>query len=235
MVLVTGDKHGDFLDIFLVVENFNLSKKDTIIILGDAGINFYLNHYDRKLKERLSKLPITLFMIHGNHECRPQNIDSYIKKKYWGAQVLYEEKYPNLLFAIDGNLYNIPNAFGGTSKTLVIGGAYSIDWRLRLEKGWHWFEDEQPSDKIKRRVEATLINNNWKVDTILSHTVPISMEPRDTFKYHIPENEIDKTTEMWLQFISDNTEYKHWYSGHYHINRLNGKLKILYDSFEELK
>lgn len=34
----------------------------------------------------------------------------------------YEEKYPNILFAIDGEIYNL-----NSKKTLVIGGAYSVD------------------------------------------------------------------------------------------------------------
>lgn len=31
-------------------------------------------------------------------------------------------------------------------KTIVIGGAYSVDKFYRLSKGYNWFEDEQPSD-----------------------------------------------------------------------------------------
>lgn len=31
-----------------------------LVILGDAGINYWLNERDRALKERLSRLPVTL-------------------------------------------------------------------------------------------------------------------------------------------------------------------------------
>jgi len=39
-----------------------------MIILGDAGINYYLYERDYELKEQLAQLPITLFCVHGNHE-----------------------------------------------------------------------------------------------------------------------------------------------------------------------
>lgn len=42
-------------------------------------------------------------------------------------------------------------------KTIVIGGAYSVDKFYRLSKGYNWFEDEQPSDEIKAYVESNLV------------------------------------------------------------------------------
>lgn len=35
-------------------------------------------------------------------------------------------------------------------KTIVIGGAYSVDKFYRLSKGYNWFEDEQPSDSTQK-------------------------------------------------------------------------------------
>ena len=42
------------------------------------------------------------------------------------------------------------------NKTLVIGGAYSIDKEERLLCGYHWFKDEQPSDDTKQKVLEVL-------------------------------------------------------------------------------
>lgn len=49
-----------------------------LIILGDAGINFYLDDRNQQFKEELSQYPITLFCVHGNHEEKPYNIDRYV-------------------------------------------------------------------------------------------------------------------------------------------------------------
>ncbi len=74
MVYITGDKHGDYDQVFEFCYKNNTSKNDIMIILGDAGINYYLDNKDYTLKNHLKELPITLFCIHGNHEERPYNI-----------------------------------------------------------------------------------------------------------------------------------------------------------------
>ena len=51
MVYITGDTHGDFNRF----NHLNLNDEDIMIILGDVGINYYLDEYDKKLKERLSE------------------------------------------------------------------------------------------------------------------------------------------------------------------------------------
>ena len=52
MIYITGDTHREFSRL----DNFNYQKKDVLIILGDAGINYFLNHFDDVVKERLNKL-----------------------------------------------------------------------------------------------------------------------------------------------------------------------------------
>lgn len=56
-------------------------------------------------KERISKLPITIFSIHGNHEQCPDTIPSYDILEWHSGQVYVEEEYPNLLFAMDAVMY----------------------------------------------------------------------------------------------------------------------------------
>lgn len=48
-----------------------------LIVLGDVGINYYLNEEDRNYKEYLKKLNLKLFCVRGNHEERPENISTY--------------------------------------------------------------------------------------------------------------------------------------------------------------
>lgn len=129
-VYLTGDTHGDFDRIEEFCEEFDTSLEDVMVILGDAGINFWLDREDERLKERLSQLPITLFCVHGNHEERPEEVPGYEEQIWYDGVVLYQPEYPNLLFAQDGEVYD----FNG-KKAIVIGGAYSVDKYDRLASG----------------------------------------------------------------------------------------------------
>ena len=90
---LTGDTHGNFNRIIYFCQRMETKKNDVLVILGDAGINYYLDDRDEALKKALSQLPITLFCVHGNHEERPFNISTY-KEKLWNkGMVYYEENY----------------------------------------------------------------------------------------------------------------------------------------------
>lgn len=201
-----------------------------MIILGDAGINYYLDSKDYTLKNYLKELPITLFCIHGNHEERPYNIAGYKSKIFNNGIVYYEEKYPNILFAKDGEVYN----FNGVS-TLVIGGAYSVDKYYRLALGYNWYESEQPNEKIKNDVRKTLKNYNNKMDVILSHTCPFKYMPYEVFLENVNQLDVDKSTEEFLDEIENNTKYQKWYCGHYHTDKQVDKIRFMMNDIEELK
>lgn len=156
MIYITGDKHADFRDVLYFCYTDNTTLDDILIVLGDAGINYFANEKDVPLKESLKRLcPITLFCIHGNHEERPENIKSYKTKTFHKGLVYYEEEYPNILFAKDGEVYD----FDGKS-VLVIGGAYSVDKYYRLSRGYNWYESEQPNEETKNKVRDVLSKRN---------------------------------------------------------------------------
>ena len=98
---LTGDTHGNFVRIDGFCRRMKTKKTDTMIILGNAGFNYYLGNKDTRAKEYAASFPITLFCIHGNHEARPQTISTYIESEYCGGKVLYEEAFPCILFAVD--------------------------------------------------------------------------------------------------------------------------------------
>lgn len=97
MIYYTGDIHGQKYDIIRFCEKFNLTKDDTVIILGDVGANYYGNNRDTALKDAFKSLNPTILCIHGNHEKRPVTISTYKEKEWNGGTVWYEEAYPNLL------------------------------------------------------------------------------------------------------------------------------------------
>ena len=97
-IYITGDTHANFERIYKFCNNYKTNRNDLMIILGDSGINYYLNDYDYILKNSLLQYPITFFCIHGNHEERPENIKTYKTKLFNNEIVYYEEDYPNILF-----------------------------------------------------------------------------------------------------------------------------------------
>lgn len=225
MIFYTGDIHGIPNRIVRFCKQMNLTVADTIIILGDVGANYDLGKHDKKVKVALNKLEPTIFCIHGNHEIRPATIHSYNEKRWCGGTVWAEDEFPNILFAKDGEIFSIEGM-----KHLVIGGAYSVDKHFRLARGDGWWEDEQPTEDTKRRVERQI--NSHKPDIILSHTCPHKYEPVEMFLPCIDQSKVDKSTEEWLDHIESIADYKAWFCGHWHTNKRIDKIHFLFDSFE---
>jgi 3-oxoacid CoA-transferase subunit A len=229
MIYITGDCHGIFSKIYSFCEENKTSLDDILVILGDVGINYSGDASEKRNKKRLSKLPITLFLLHGNHENRPQNIPTYIEKEWNGGTVLFEEKYPNLLFPKDGDIFNLLGF-----KTLVLGGAYSIDKYFRLRKGYSWWDDEQPDDKIKEYAEKNIEKHGNTVDFVFSHTCPYKYMPTEAF-LPIDQAFVDNSTELWLDSIENKLTYKEWFCGHFHINKRIDNLTFLLNGFVSIE
>lgn len=229
MFYITGDTHGDFSRYLAFSEKAQPTEQDVMIVLGDAGLNYYTGAKDEARKSFVNSFPFTTFCIHGNHEVRPADIPTYRTKEYCGGTVWYEEAFPRILFAKDGEVYRF-----GEYACIVIGGAYSVDKYYRLARGWAWFANEQPSDEIRARVEQQLAAHKNRMDIILSHTCPLKYEPTEVFLPWIDQGAVDKRTEKWLDKIEDETEYRRWYCGHYHTEKKTDRLRFLFQSIELL-
>lgn len=217
MIYITGDTHRDFSRIYKL-------KKDTdnmLIVLGDVGINYCLNEEDKNCKEYLKKLKLKLFCVRGNHEERPENISIYKEVEMFGGKVFIEEEYPNLIFAKDGETYNIDG-----KKILVIGGAYSVDKQYRLLHGYKWFKDEQLTNKEMITILDKVKGKHF--DIVLTHTCPYKYEPREVFMQGLDQSKVDKSMEHFLDEIEENISYDKWYCGHYHTEKQIDKLEFMF-------
>ena len=226
MVYLTGDIHGDPERVVQFCLSMKPRRTDTIILLGDVAANYTGGQRDEWVKQTLEKLKIHILCVHGNHEMRPSTIESYKLKEWCGGMVWYEEAYPHLLFAKDGEIYTIEG-----KSYLDIGGAYSVDKSYRIERNYGWWADEQPSEEIKRYVESQ-IEKVKRVDYVLSHTCPFKYEPREAFLNFIDQSTVDDSTERWLDKIEETLEYKLWFCGHWHIDKRIDKMHFLFKSFE---
>lgn len=225
MIYYTGDIHGNASNVVRFCVGHKLTEADVLVILGDVGANYFGDERDAALKAVLGMMKPTVLCIHGNHEMRPATIPSYQTKRWNGGIVWYEAAYPSVLFAKDGEIYDIEGL-----KHIAIGGAYSVDKHHRLARNFGWWADEQPSDEIKKHVEDRLRQNS--IDIVLSHTCPFKYEPVEMFLPGIDQSTVDISTEVWLDKIEEMIDYKAWFCGHWHINKRIDKMHFLFDGFE---
>lgn len=232
MYYITGDTHGNLDRIITFCQNNNIDKKDTIIILGDVGLNYYEDSRSKRAKQYYSeRICCDLLCIHGNHEKNPEYMKEMKEKEWKGGIVYYEEEFPTILYAKDGEIYDLDG-----KKAIALGGAYSVDKEYRLMMGWHWFADEQMAPEVMQRCEDTLDKVGWKVDYVLSHTVPLSAEPVEFFLKGIDQSKVDKTMEIWLETIKDRLQFERWYAGHYHCEvEKQGNIEIMFNSIKGIR
>lgn len=215
MVYVTGDVHGYYGRLVRFCESLPApTQDDVLVVLGDAGVNFWLDDHDLPMKQALGNLPLTVLCVHGNHEARPHPAYGYREVAWRGGSVYVDDRFPSLLFAKDGSVFELD-----CGSCLVAGGAYSVDKRFRLSDGRRWFADEQPGPDERLAVEQACIDTAWKVDYVFSHTSPLGYRPTEAFMASIRQNEVDTGTEEWLQYLERSLEYECWFCGHFHINK----------------
>lgn len=225
---IRGDTHGrfDFLPYFCM--SHETTKKDLLIILGDVGINYYGGENDALLKEVICMNDITLLCLRGNHEMRPSDVKGMVEIDYCGARAYIEYEYPNIIYAKDGEIYDIN---GG--RFLTIGGAYSVDKWYRLEMGRQWFANEQLSKEERAQILDKV--SGQEVDFILTHTCPLQFQPTELFLQGLDESTIDKEMEIWLTEVEEKVWYGNWLFGHYHADKqIAPGVSMLYNSIIEL-
>lgn len=194
-------------------------KETAVIILGDSGLNFYLNKTDIKNKKQIDEYGMYVYCVRGNHEERPQNLGYELQYDKHVDGEVYQDPHCHLLrYFQDGGIYTI-NGY----RVLTIGGAYSVDkyWRLQNAKSatWSgWFEDEQLYNDEKNAILNKIRGQSF--DFVLTHTAPISWEPNDLFLPMIDQSNVDKGMEFWLEEVKKNINYNKWCFGHYHADRL---------------
>jgi 3-oxoacid CoA-transferase subunit A len=104
-----------------------------------------------------------------------------------------------------------------------------VDKYYRLDSGYAWWADEQPSDEIKAAVENNLQAVGNKVDAVLSHTCPFKYIPREMFLSMVDQSTVDNSTEEWLGELEAKIHYEKWYCGHYHTDKHIDKITFLFE------
>ena len=244
--LVRGDTHGVFTWMDNGCLDGYIPEETAIIILGDAGFNFWLNKKDERLKREVSAKGFTFYCVRGNHEARPQDVegmDNIYDENVQGV-VYLEEEFPLIRYFLDYGEYTI-----GGHKCAVIGGAYSVDKYYRLARAGiidkkdpryfnpkitHWFYNELLSEKEMNDAMGILGNKHY--DFIFTHTCPISWEPTDLFLSMVDQSSVDKSMELWLEEFKESITFNVYCFGHFHADRLERPyVEQYYNDIEELE
>jgi len=231
LIYITGDTHRDFYRIAMHCHMHKTTKDDLMIILGDNGVNLLSRDSDTMLKEQLEKLPITLMLIRGNHDRRPDESEcerKYIKGDGYSGIFLVEPEYPSLLFTVDGNAYQILG-----KNAVVIGGAYSVDKDWRIQNGQPWFEDEQLGYEERKEIYESLMwakQHDISIELFLAHTCPYRYIPREMFLGYVDQTSVDDRMEEFLDSIWTlfGKESK-WYCGHWHTDKMIDNVRFMYN------
>ena len=234
--LITGDTHGKILERISHIDEQQYPPTETaLIILGDAGFNFYLNKTDWKLKRNTNNTGYTIYCVRGNHEERPENLKiPLVYDKEVNGLVYCEKEFPNIKYFLDGGSYNIKGY-----SVVTIGGAYSIDKWHRIGNKNHkttwtgWFKDEQLTYDERQKITRQVKNKSY--DFVLTHTCPYTWRPTDLFLSFVDATAIDPTMELWLEELKNKINYNIWLFGHFHADRFERpKCEIFYKNIEEI-
>ena len=245
MIYITGDCHGGF-DRFENDKFSNLTKNDYVIICGDFGGIWDQNkraRYERKRIKQLSKMKFTTLFVDGNHESFDR-LYSYPIIEWHGGKV--HKINSSIFHLMRGEIYEIDNkkifAFGGASCHDIPDGILDDDNLEKIDeydkrhagyriRGYNWWDLELPTDGELRNGLDNLCKVNNKVDYIISHCAPTSIQ--NAFNPYYPDNKLTK----YFEEIKDKVEFKKWYFGHYHKNddTTFDKFACLYEKITEIK
>ncbi len=83
-----------------------------------------------------------------------------------------------------------------------------------------WWEEETPSKEEKIEGMLNLLEHNYVVDHVITHTSPESIideyiEFVEGYAFNV-DNSTEKSTEKYLEKVKDMIEYEHWWFGHFH-------------------
>lgn len=261
-IFVCGDLHGEIDINTLNTTNFpeqkNLDGVNVVIQCGDFGLVWA----NKEIHQRMHSIYESPSIVTSNRE-RSRNktekhwLDWLDQKPFYtlfigGNHENYNqlEKYPLIDFCggkaaqISAKVFYLQNGyvydFDGRS-FWMFGGATSIDKAWRIE-GITWWRQEIPEYKQMQFGLDNLRDNNYKVDYIITHTLPneiikyyASNQMSDDFTVKLSVNcPVSTFLDNVLDVMKDN--YIQWYTGHFHCDKEMVKnITVLYKKVRCIK
>ena len=247
MIYITGDTHSDFSR--FTEENFpiqsEMTKDDYIIICGDFGGVWTSEEESSREKDALDWLDnksFTTLFVDGNHE-NYTRLYKYPMEEWNGGKV--HKIRDSVLHLMRGEIFDIDNkkifAFGGARSHDIQDGILNLDEEEKIYeyrkrgayfriRDFSWWDLELPTNQEMENGIENLEKINYKVDYIISHCCPTSIQAliNSTYKRDILTD--------YLQQISEKCTFKRWYFGHYHdYKQVNSQFTLLYENIVPLE
>ena len=247
MIYITGDTHSDFSR--FTEENFpiqsEMTKDDYIIICGDFGGVWTSEEESSREKDALDWLDnksFTTLFVDGNHE-NYTRLYKYPMEEWNGGKV--HKIRDSVLHLMRGKIFDIDNkkifAFGGAKSHDIQDGILNLDEEEKIYeyrkrgayfriRDFSWWDLELPTNQEMENGIENLEKINYKVDYIISHCCPTSIQALIN-----PIYKRDILTD-YLQQISEKCTFKKWYFGHYHdYKQVNSQFNLLYEDIIQLE
>lgn len=208
MILLLGDIHGNASVLSQALGIAKESNAVAIIQLGDFGL-FDDTEYWFRAHTQNAHIPI--YFIDGNHDDCSRWDKLKEVTRIWDDRELYYIPRGTVM-EMDGRTI----AF--------MGGAGSIDKKMRLENGMHWDENENISSTQVERLYKNALGK--KIDMFLTHCPPHSVieknfDPMQKLWFGVGIDWIDPNQNI-IEDAWDKLNYPTVYSGHMH-KRVQGQ------------
>lgn len=249
-IYVVGDLHGEMEIGKLNTKNFPEQKTMTgtnlIIQVGDFGLVWKNEEQHKRLHsiyeapqiipekradktekywlDWLDRKPFYTLFIAGNHE-NYDRLEKYPLIDFHGGKAAQISK--KVFYLKNGYVYD----FGGL-KFWMFGGATSIDISHRRE-GVSWWRQEASSYKEMQFGLDNLRQHNYKVDYVITHTLPKIIMEIEIYKSYFGEKNlypcpVSSYLSNVFEAIKDN--YIAWFAGHFHFDEeLVKNIYVLYN------
>ena len=225
MVYITGDTHGD-ISWFKNPKLKKLGEKDILIICGDFGFLWNpKSEAEKKNLEILKSKKYTICFLDGAHE-NFDILDAYTPYRWKGGNA---HKIANNIFHLmRGEIFTLDN------KTFFVMGGGESDDRDMREPGVSWWEEEMPNAEEIKNAEDNLKDANYNVNYILSYEAPAVA--KDFLKLHLKEAAKISPLNTYLQDLTKNIDYYHWYFGSLHTDlQISKKMTAVFNEIHEIR
>ena len=208
MILLLGDIHGVAGILDQALDISKQSNACAIIQLGDFGL---FKENEEWFRKHIEDAHIPIYFIDGNHDDCSRWIQYDSVHKVWDDRELYYVPRGTVM-ELDGRTI----AF--------MGGAASIDMKLRIENDMHWDINENINDDHIARLLKNV--DGKKIDMFLTHCPPGSVidqnfDPLNKLWFGVGIDWIDPNQkiieELWHKLGTPDI-----YSGHMH-KRVQGQ------------